>query len=137
MSSSEDSTEIHLAEIVFPHHCTHLGTLFGAQALAWMDKAAFLVSCRFAGRTTVTARSDRVDFKHPIRLGDIVEIVATIKATGRSSITVGVSLLRDDQHHGGKLVTTAGDFVMVAVDAGGAPVKLDRPFPTEMQGVTP
>ena len=31
--------EVRMAEIVFPNHTNHLGTLFGGQALAWMDKA--------------------------------------------------------------------------------------------------
>ena len=37
-------TEVRMAEIVFPNHTNHLGTLFGGQALAWMDKAAFLAA---------------------------------------------------------------------------------------------
>ena len=35
-------TEVRMVEIVFPNHTTHLGTLFGGQAMAWMDTAAFL-----------------------------------------------------------------------------------------------
>ena len=35
-------TESRMLEIVFPDHTNHLGTLFGGQALAWMDKAAFI-----------------------------------------------------------------------------------------------
>ena len=121
---STTDREVRLAEIVFPHHCNHLGTLFGGQALAWMDKAAFLVSSRYAHHTTVTARSERVDFKAPIRLGDTVEIVATVRATGRSSITVEVTLLRDDEAGGPPVVATTGSFVMVAVDAAGHPLSL-------------
>jgi acyl-CoA hydrolase len=54
--------EVRMAEIVFPNHTNHLGTLFGGQALAWMDKAAFLAAARYSRRTVVTARSDQVDF---------------------------------------------------------------------------
>ena len=32
-------TEARMLDIVFPDHTNHLGTLFGRQALAWMDKA--------------------------------------------------------------------------------------------------
>ena len=31
-------TEARMLEIVFPDHTNHLGTLFGGQALAWMDR---------------------------------------------------------------------------------------------------
>jgi acyl-CoA hydrolase len=73
-SGQSTSTEVRLVEIVFPDHCNHLGTLFGGQALAWMDKAAFLAASRHAGCTVVTARSDRIDFTAPVRLGEIVEV---------------------------------------------------------------
>ncbi len=46
--------EARLLEMVFPDHTNHLGTLFGGQALAWMDKAAFIVASRYARRTVVT-----------------------------------------------------------------------------------
>ncbi len=39
--------EVRMAEIVFPNHTNHMGTLFGGQALAWMDKAAFLAAARY------------------------------------------------------------------------------------------
>ncbi|HEX7370029.1 MAG TPA: acyl-CoA thioesterase [Rhodanobacteraceae bacterium] len=113
-----------LAEIVFPHHCNHLGTLFGGQALAWMDKAAFLASSRYAHRTTVTACSERIDFKAPIRLGDTIEIVAALRRIGRTSLTVDVTLLREGPDDAAPVEATRGTFVMVAVDAAGKPVAL-------------
>ena len=114
-------TQVRLVEIVFPDHCNHLGTLFGGQALAWMDKAAFLAASRHAGGTVVTARSDRIDFTAPVRLGEIVEVVARVHAVGRSSITVRVSLLRESVPGGEQVAATSGEFVMIAVDAGGRP----------------
>ncbi|MCF5958851.1 acyl-CoA thioesterase, partial [Xanthomonas perforans] len=89
-------TEARMAEIVFPNHTNHLGTLFGGQALAWMDKAAFLAASRYARRTVVTARSDQVDFKLPIRQGQMVETIARVVLVGRSSITVEVELIAED-----------------------------------------
>ena len=115
------SVEARLMEIVFPDHCNHLGTLFGGQALAWMDKAAFLAASRYAGCTVVTARSDRIDFAAPVRLGDIVETVARVRSAGRSSITVSVSLWREARPGGDRVEATRGEFVMIAVDAAGRP----------------
>ena len=51
--------EVRMAEIVFPNHTNHIGTLFGGQAMAWMDKAAFLAAARYSRRTVVTAHSDQ------------------------------------------------------------------------------
>lgn len=119
-------TEARFVEIVFPHHCNHLGSLFGGQALAWMDKAAFLVASRFAGRTVVTARSDRIDFREPVKLGDIVELVAVVTGVGRSSMTVRVSLLRESVPGAEQKLATIGEFVMVAVDEAGRAVPVGR-----------
>jgi len=114
--------EARLLEIVFPDHCNHLGTLFGGQALAWMDKAAFLAASRYAGSTVVTARSDRIDFAAPVRLGEIVEVVAKVRSVGRSSMTVRVSLRREAVPGGEQVEATSGEFVMVAVDSSGHPI---------------
>lgn len=123
-SASAPAQEVRLVEIVFPDHCNHLGTLFGGQALAWMDKAAFLAASRHAGGTVVTARSDRIDFSAPVRLGEIVEIVAKVSAVGRSSMTVRVSLRRESTPGGEQVVATTGEFVMIAVDRNGRPVPI-------------
>ncbi|MET0225478.1 MAG: acyl-CoA thioesterase [Dokdonella sp.] len=122
---SRDS-EVRCVEIVFPDHCNHLGGLFGGQALAWMDKAAFLAASRFAGRTVVTARSDRIDFRAAVKLGDIVELVATVVGVGRSSMTVRVSLSREATPGAAQQLATSGEFVMVAVDAAGNAVPVGR-----------
>jgi len=121
--------EVRCTEIVFPDHCNHLGSLFGGQALAWMDKAAFLAASRFAGRTVVTARSDRIDFREPVKLGDIVELVATVTGVGRSSMTVRVSLLRESVPGAERKLATTGEFVMVAVDEAGQAVAVGRALP--------
>lgn len=118
--------EVRCVEIVFPDHCNHLGSLFGGQALAWMDKAAFLAASRFAGRTVVTARSDRIDFRAPVKLGDIVELRASVVGVGRSSMTVRVSLLREPTPGAGRELATTGEFVMVAVDAQGRATAVGR-----------
>lgn len=120
------SGDVRLVEIVFPDHCNHLGTLFGGQALAWMDKAAFLAASRFAGCTVVTARSDRIDFKQPVKLGEIVELVATVIGVGRSSLTVRVALSREAVPGAEPVLATSGEFVMIAVDAIGRPTPVQR-----------
>ena len=84
-----------MTEIVFPDHSNHLGTLFGGQALAWMDKAAFIAASRHARRTVVTARSERVDFSAPVPTGSIVELIARVVEVGRTSMQVEVELIAE------------------------------------------
>ena len=117
--------EARLWEIVFPDHANHLGTLFGGQALAWMDKAAFIAATRYARRTVVTARSEQVDFHVPVRLGQLVELVARVVGTGRSSMQVEVELHTEDAQAGTRELCTRGRFVMIALDDQGQPSSLN------------
>ncbi len=123
-------TEVRMVEIVFPNHTNHLGTLFGGQAMAWMDKAAFLAAARYSRRTVVTAHSDQVDFKLPIRIGEMVETVGRVVEVGRSSMTVQVELIAEDLHSGERKLCTCGHFVMVALDADGRPTSVP-PLPAQ------
>ena len=112
--------EARMLEIVFPDHTNHLGTLFGGQALAWMDKAAFIAASRYARRTVVTARSEQVDFRLPIRQGQLVETIARVVEVGRTSMQVEVDVVAEDLLSGAREVCTRGRFVMIALDASGA-----------------
>ena len=89
-------TEARMVEMVFPGRTNHYGTLFGGQALALMDKAAFIAASRFSRRHMVTASSEKVDFSVPVRVGQLVELLARVIGTGRTSMTVEVSLFSED-----------------------------------------
>ncbi len=126
-------TEVRMAEIVFPNHTNHMGTLFGGQALAWMDKAAFLAAARYSRRAVVTARSDQVDFKLPITVGQMVETVGRIVEVGRSSMKVEVELIAEDLHSGERKLCTRGHFVMIALDENHQPTAVP-PLPADIAG---
>ena len=115
--------EARLLHMVFPDHTNHLGTLFGGQALAWMDMAAFIAASRYARSTVVTARSEQVDFNQPIHKGDLVEVVARIAKVGRSSMHVEVEVINENLLTGERKLCTRGNFVMIALDPLGRPVQ--------------
>ena len=117
-------TEVRLIEMVFPEQTNHYGTLFGGQALALMDKAAFIVASRYARRTVVTASSEKCDFHVPVRQGQLVELIARIVATGKTSMTVDVDLYAEDLLSGDRQLTTRGRFIMVALDAHGKSARI-------------
>jgi uncharacterized protein (TIGR00369 family) len=117
-------TECRLIEMVFPEQTNHYGTLFGGQALALMDKAAFVAASRYARRTVVTASSEKCDFHIPVRQGQLVDLVARVVATGKTSLTVEVDLYSEDLLTGDRQLGTRGRFVMVALDAQGKPAAI-------------
>lgn len=127
-STSEEAagqiTKSTLIDMVFPGQTNHRGTLFGGQALALMDKAAFVVASRYARRNVVTARAERTDFAVAILTGQLVEVEATVVETGRSSMVVEVCLYAEDLLTGDRHLGTKGRFVMVALDASGRSTKV-------------
>lgn len=124
------SVETRFAEVVFPEHANHYGTLFAGTALSLMAKAAFAAGARHAGRNVVMARSDTVEFKEPVRVGELIEIVAHIERSGRSSMTVAVAVFRENVADGQRSRVMHGKFEMVAVDQNGRPAPIRRHHPT-------
>jgi len=113
-----------VTKTVFPGRTNHHNTLFGGEALAWMDEAAFIAATRFCRKPLVTVSSDRVDFKESIPAGSIIELVARIEHVGRTSIRVLVDIFvenmySDDQH---KAISGTFTFVALGPDRKPTPV---------------
>jgi acyl-CoA hydrolase len=121
-------SEVRLLELVEPYHTNHYGTLFGGNALGWMDKAGYLAATRYARRTFVTVATDRIEFKVPVRAGQLVELVARVTREGRTSVTVGVEMYVEDLLvPGSRQLATTGTFIFVAIDEDGNPTTLHAP----------
>jgi uncharacterized protein (TIGR00369 family) len=117
--------EVRLAELIMPNRTNHHGTLFGGHALGLMDHAGWVAATRCARRTMVTVASDRVEFKVPVRAGQLVELVAKVTRVGRTSVTVGVDMYAEDVASGERRLATSGSFVFVAIDDDGRPVPIE------------
>ncbi|HEV7310036.1 acyl-CoA thioesterase [Ensifer sp.] len=118
----ESDGALRMVDIVFPDQANSFGAMFGGDALANMTKAAFVAATRRSGRKTVLASCTGMDFRHRITIGSIIEPVARIVRTGRSSATVEVELWSEELLTGHRRRTVTGTFVMVAVDADNRPV---------------
>ncbi len=121
-------SEVRLLELVEPNHTNHYGTLFGGNALGWMDKAGWLAATRHARRTFVTVATDRIEFKVPVRAGQLVELVARVTHEGRTSLTVSIDMFVEDLLiPNSRQLATSGSFVFVAIDEDGQPTPLREP----------
>jgi acyl-CoA hydrolase len=108
---------VQLIDMIFPGDANHHGTLFGGVALAHMDKVAFLAASRHGRAPFVTAASDKIDFKAPGRIGDIVEATGRVVRVGNSSLDVEVELVAEALVTGERRTCASGRFAMVAVKA--------------------
>lgn len=107
-----------------PQHANNLGHVFGGVVLAMMDKTAAVAAIRHARMTCVTASIDRVDFREPIHVGDLVVMRASVNYVGRSSMEVGVRVEAEDLLTGRRRHTNSCYLTFVAVDQSGRPVEV-------------
>jgi uncharacterized protein (TIGR00369 family) len=110
-----------VARIVQPADANSNGTLFGGEAMRFMDEAAAIAAIRYTRGSVVTAHVDAVDFHHPVRMGALLEASARVTAVGRTSLVVEVILEAEDRYTAERTTTTTGRFVLVAVDDDGLP----------------
>lgn len=124
------------SEIMMPGHANNLGHVFGGVVLAMMDKTAAVAAIRHSRSTCVTASIDRVDFREPIHLGDLVVMKASVNFVGRTSMEVGVRVEAEDLQSGNRRHTNSCYLTFVAVDRNGRPIEvpeLKAESPEEMR----
>ena len=114
-------SQVEMTEIVNPRDTNPLGTIFGGRVMALIDKAAAVAAMRHCRRQVVTASADRIDFHHPIRLGMIVTILASVNQSFRTSMEVGVKVLAEDPLTGERQRTCTSYVTFVALDGNGRP----------------
>ncbi len=108
--------------LVMPQQANPQGTAFGGAIVGWIDMTAAMAGQRHCGREVVTAGIDSLVFRHPIRIGDHVILRAAINYVSRSSMEVGVQVIREDPYSGAQVVATTAHLTLVALDKDKKPV---------------
>lgn len=109
---------------MLPQHANNLGHVFGGVILGMMDTVAAVSAMRHARATCVTASIDRVDFREPIHLGDLVIMKSSVNYAGRTSMEVGVRVEAEDMLTGRRRHTNSCYLTFVAVDRNGRPMEV-------------
>ncbi|MDX1588428.1 MAG: acyl-CoA thioesterase [Oleiphilaceae bacterium] len=117
-----EASEARVFKAIFPSNTNHHDTLFGGDALSWMDETAFIAATRFSRKALVTVSSDRIDFRAAIPGGSLVEFVARVCHVGRTSVRVQVDAWLESMYGEGRKHAISGCFTMVAVDENKRPV---------------
>ncbi len=118
------SARTSIVRAIFPGSTNHYDTLFGGNALKWMDEVAFITATRFGRKKFVTVSSDRVDFSMPIPGGHFVELIGEVKKVGSSSLIVDVSMFLEEMYKENKVLAVKGSFTLVAIDDERKPINI-------------
>ena len=124
---SDSKTE--MSQLMLPQHINMAGTVYGGAILSIADSVAYVCAARHAGPSCVTVSVDRVDFREPIKIGELVTFLASVNYVGRSSMEIGIKIVAEDLKTGKKRHTNSCYFTMVCVDNQGRPNEVPRLVP--------
>jgi acyl-CoA hydrolase len=117
-----DST-VTMTELVLPNHTNQLGNLLGGQLMHWIDICAALAASKHSQHVCVTASVDHIDFHHPVRLGNVVTLIASVNRAFKTSMEVGVKVFGESYLEGRKIHSNTAYLTFVSVDENGRPVE--------------
>ena len=127
----ESKPYIAIQVVMMPKDTNPYGTIFGGVILSYIDVAGSIAARREiamrggqADAQFVTVAINRVEFKKPVHVGDIVRFQTTCLRIGRTSITMHIDVLAE---RGSEVIpVTEAEVVYVGV----------RPKGTEREPVT-
>ena len=84
------ASESIVADLMMPHQANGLKrpSVFGGVIMSMVDRCAALSAMRHSGGQCTTLSIDRILFKEPIRVGELVEVRARVVHVGRTSLSV-------------------------------------------------
>jgi acyl-CoA thioesterase YciA len=106
--------------VMMPRDTNPSGTIFGGVLLSYIDQAGAIGARREVIRAggsppiVVTVAMNRVEFKKPVLVGDVVRFLTRVVRQGRTSITMQVSVEVD--RAGEVLQVTEAEVVYVGID---------------------
>ncbi|MBP9211772.1 MAG: acyl-CoA thioesterase [Bacteroidetes bacterium] len=121
-----------MTQLVLPNDTNQLGNLLGGQLMHWIDLVAAIAAARHSKHVCVTASVDDLNFLHPIKLGEVVTLLASVNRVFRTSMEVGVKVLSENMLTGTIKHANTAYLTFVALDANRAPVQVPQvTFSTE------
>ncbi|UCC91071.1 MAG: acyl-CoA thioesterase [Dehalococcoidia bacterium] len=119
---SETSTVMVLP--MTPQDANAAGNVHGGVIMKLIDEVGGIVAVRHARTNVVTASVDKIDFIHPVLIGDVVTLRASLNLVGRTSMEVGVRVEAENPLTGEIRHTASAFLTYVALDKNGSPTEV-------------
>ncbi|MFW7377738.1 MAG: acyl-CoA thioesterase [Oligoflexus sp.] len=121
MEEALNSRSMHMSVLVTPDMANFSGHMHGGDLLKMLDKVAYSCAMRYSGSYVVTLSVDKVLFKQPIYIGDMLTFLALVNYTGKTSMEIGIKVIAEDLIKKTQRHTNSCYFTMVALDEDGKP----------------
>jgi len=112
-----------MVQSMSPQDANPSGNVEGGVIMKLIDMAGGIVAQRHARMNAVTASVDRIDFLHPVYVGDVLSLKASLNLVGRTSMEVGVRVEAENPLTGEIRHTASAFLTYVALDKSGRPVE--------------
>ena len=118
------ASEAVVADLMMPHQANGLRrpSVFGGVIMNMVDRCAALSAIRHSGGQCTTLSIDRILFKEPIRVGELVEVRSRVVHVGRTSLSVIADVFSEDVARGIRRHTNECWLTFVHLDEEGKPV---------------
>jgi acyl-CoA hydrolase len=110
-----------IAEFALPIYANPLGNVLGGRIMHLVDLAGATAAIRHCRHAVVTASVDSMSFLHPIKIGQLITLKASVNRVFRTSMEVGVKVLVEDLHRGIVYHSNSSYVTFVALDEEGKP----------------
>ena len=122
------SSEAVVADLMMPHQANGLRrpSVFGGVILSMVDRCAALSAMRHAGGQATTLSVDRILFKEPILVGELVEVRSRVVHVGRTSMSVLANVYAEHIATGLRRHTNECWLTFVHLDELGRPTPVPR-----------
>jgi acyl-CoA hydrolase len=121
-----------MMEMVLPTDANILGNILGGKVMHLVDICAATAATRHCRRPVVTASIDYLEFRHPIRVGEMIIVKAALNRVFKTSMEIGAKVWSENLLTGERQHTSSAYLTFVALDDHGKPM-LAPPY----QPVTP
>ena len=122
--AGESYTE--MSQLVLPNDTNLLGNLLGGQLMHWIDIVGAMVASRHSNQKVATVSMDGLEFRHPIRQGELVLLKATLIWVGNTSMQVAVEVYAENMLSGKQMLTNVAKITFVALDDNERPTKVPK-----------
>ena len=120
----DSQTEV--TQFVLPNDANPLGNILGGTVMHLVDITGAIAAHRHASTYVVTASIDYMDFRLPIRVGEIIILKASVNRVFHTSMEVGVKVFREDVFTREQTHTSTAYLTYVAVGPDATPTPIPQ-----------
>src|SRR3990172_3882778 len=90
------TSQVEMTEMVLPNDANTLGNILGGKVMHLIDIACAVAAHRHCRKPVVTVSMDYLDFKHPIKVGDLIIIKASVNRVFQTSMECGAKVFSEN-----------------------------------------